>query len=750
MFKPEPDVEKTVKASFIVKEAVDCQLVEVVAPSASVGTAAAVEIVATSGGPESSSASKTFAFNPPVLDDRYQIIDFVGAGGMGTVWKAFDRELNDTIAIKSMRSELLADQLALSRFEREAELATTLAHVNIAAVYGSGTDKSWHPYIVMQYVEGVSLAEIIASEGKLPEARALDIFRQLCEALVYAHSSGVLHRDIKPSNVIIAKSASGEDIVKLVDFGIASGYYDERGPTQALTQSVGVLGSLFYMSPEQLLGQEVTPRSDIYSLGCVLYEMLAGRPPFNDRNTATLIMRQLQDLPESDGFSAKTTAILGKCLAKVVFCRPESAASLLKMLDGSAMTPSFEFNLRLLVYYAIALVCLLGTAIPVKSSLFLLCLLWLLWFSDFAINCWKPHCNSKQRYVEFLWFFLLFCFGMAVVQRALFGAIIATLVYCLFSLPIVLYSQKAQELYLSLSGWMNDRNRKAFFARQRRGKVSMELTDCLPSFVRYWLPFFCVIQLAGMTLLPLDLLLPNAVEPLRADHFSVSFWVALVSLCFFAIGLSWLKPYFQAGHKLSVWIKVIAINLLCCIMMHAAVIHSPPVSQGLKVLHKSPLMGDQRAFLKEVASYPDDYFGLEAKSLAMKSFNDDINKSAKVELCNQIIASKSKFKNWCLADAYICKLKNSELASGDRQQWLNLWDIADKEVQEANGEHGFMFSERSVNLQRYELFQLALQLNALDRAERTLDAIDADRYVSVKTIKKCLTELIAAKAKQHI
>ncbi len=750
MFKPEPLVEEETKASFVVKEAVDCQLVEISALSANAEIPAAVELSDASVGPELSPATRTFAFSPPVLDERYRIIDFVGAGGMGTVWKAFDRELNDTIAIKSMRSELLADQLALSRFKREAELATTLAHVNIAAVYGSGTDVSGHPYIVMQYVEGDSLAEIISSEGKLPEARALDIFRQLCEALVYAHSSGVLHRDIKPSNVIIAKSASGEDIVKLVDFGIASGYYDERGPTQALTQSVGVLGSLFYMSPEQLLGQEVTPRSDIYSLGCVLYEMLAGRPPFNDKNTATLIMRQLQDLPESDGFSARTTAILGKCLGKVVFYRAESAATLLKMLDDKSTTPAFELNLSQLVCYVIAFVNIMATAIPTEISLFPLCLLWLLWFSDFAINCWKPHCSREQRQVEFRWFFLLFCFGMAVVLRAMFGAIVAPLAYCLLLLPIVLYSMRAQEFYLSLTNRLNDQNRKAFFARQRRGKSSLELTDCLPSSVRYWLPFFCVIQMVGLTLLPFDLILPNAVDLLRADHFSMIFFGALISLFLLAIGLSWLKPYFQAGHKLSVWIKVIAFNLLCCIMMHTAFIYFPLQSLVFKVLHKSQSVGDQRAFLKEVASYPDDYFGLEAKSLATKYFNDDINKSAKVELCNQIIASKSKFKNWCLADAYVYKLKNSDLTSGDRQQWLNLWDIADKEVQQANGEHGFMSSERSVNLQRYELFQQALQLNALDRAEKTLDAIEADHYVSAKTIKKSVTELIAAKAKQHV
>jgi len=479
------------------------------------------------------------------------------------------------------------------------------------------------------------------------------------------------------------------------------------------------------MSPEQLLGQEVTPRSDIYSLGCVLYEMLAGRPPFNDKNTATLIMRQLQDLPESDGFSARTTAILGKCLGKVVFYRAESAATLLKMLDDKSTTPAFELNLSQLVCYVIAFVNIMATAIPTEISLFPLCLLWLLWFSDFAINCWKPHCSREQRQVEFRWFFLLFCFGMAVVLRAMFGAIVAPLAYCLLLLPIVLYSMRAQEFYLSLTNRLNDQNRKAFFARQRRGKSSLELTDCLPSSVRYWLPFFCVIQMVGLTLLPFDLILPNAVDLLRADHFSMIFFGALISLFLLAIGLSWLKPYFQAGHKLSVWIKVIAFNLLCCIMMHTAFIYFPLQSLVFKVLHKSQSVGDQRAFLKEVASYPDDYFGLEAKSLATKYFNDDINKSAKVELCNQIIASKSKFKNWCLADAYVYKLKNSDLTSGDRQQWLNLWDIADKEVQQANGEHGFMSSERSVNLQRYELFQQALQLNALDRAEKTLDAIEA-------------------------
>jgi serine/threonine protein kinase len=179
----------------------------------------------------------------------------VGSGGMGTVWKVYDKQLAETFAIKVLKPELISDATALKRFEKEANLASDLTHANIAAIFGPGTDDKGRPYIIMRFVDGESLADILAREGKFSEERALDIFSQICEALSHSHMKGIVHRDIKPSNIIISKTESGGDMVHIVDFGIARCVYDEVTKTQALTKAVDVFGSPRYMSPEQLLGQ---------------------------------------------------------------------------------------------------------------------------------------------------------------------------------------------------------------------------------------------------------------------------------------------------------------------------------------------------------------------------------------------------------------------------------------------------------------------------------------------------------------
>jgi serine/threonine protein kinase len=167
----------------------------------------------------------------------------VGSGGMGTVWKVFDKELNETFAIKVLNPDLVADETANKRFQKEAKLASELTHANIAAIFGPGTDTHGRPYIIMRYVDGESLADILKRESKLSEERALDIFKQVCEALSHSHMKGIVHRDIKPSNIIISKTESGGDLVQIVDFGIARYIYEEVTKTQALTKAVDIFGS---------------------------------------------------------------------------------------------------------------------------------------------------------------------------------------------------------------------------------------------------------------------------------------------------------------------------------------------------------------------------------------------------------------------------------------------------------------------------------------------------------------------------
>ncbi|MDQ5966728.1 MAG: Non-specific serine/threonine protein kinase [Cyanobacteriota bacterium erpe_2018_sw_39hr_WHONDRS-SW48-000098_B_bin.30] len=253
---------------------------------------------------------------PPQLGERYQVLGLVGSGGMGTVWKVFDKELNETFAIKVLNPDLVADETANKRFQKEAKLASELTHANIAAIFGPGTDTHGRPYIIMRYVDGESLADILKREGKLSEERALDIFKQICEALSHSHMKGIIHRDIKPSNIIISKTESGGDLVQIVDFGIARYIYEEVTKTQALTKAVDIFGSPMYMSPEQFLGEEITAQSDIYSLGCVLYEMLTGTPPFTDENPVKLVLKHLSEPPDLSKVPAGCKNLLSRCLGK--------------------------------------------------------------------------------------------------------------------------------------------------------------------------------------------------------------------------------------------------------------------------------------------------------------------------------------------------------------------------------------------------------------------------------------------------
>jgi serine/threonine protein kinase len=276
---------------------------------------------------------------PPELGDRYEVIEFIGSGGMGSVWKVYDKQLQGTFAVKVLKPELLADATAVKRFEKEANLASDLTHANIAAIFGPGTDSQGRPFIIMGYVDGDSLADILACEGKLSEERALDIFTQICEALSHSHMKGIIHRDIKPSNIIISKTESGGDMVHIVDFGIARCIYDEVTKTQALTKAVDIFGSPRYMSPEQFLGNSVTGQSDIYSLGCVFYEMLTGAPPFTDENPVKLILQHISETPDLSKVPHKLQLLLFICLAKEPEQRILSVDRMLERIPSLCSNP---------------------------------------------------------------------------------------------------------------------------------------------------------------------------------------------------------------------------------------------------------------------------------------------------------------------------------------------------------------------------------------------------------------------------
>jgi serine/threonine-protein kinase len=228
-----------------------------------------------------------------VIADRYLVLARLGEGGMGRVYLAEHVKMTRQCAIKVMNPSLMHDAESLARFAREASSAARILHPNVAAVFDYGeADKI--VYLVMEYVDGDSLSTILAG-GALEPRRAIDIARQIADGLSAAHELGIVHRDLKPDNVIVASSRAGKETPKVVDFGIAKALSD--APQDALTRSGLVIGTPEYMSPEQLLGDPVDARADIYSLGCILYQMLTGVQPFAAESREQMIRRRLHEGP---------------------------------------------------------------------------------------------------------------------------------------------------------------------------------------------------------------------------------------------------------------------------------------------------------------------------------------------------------------------------------------------------------------------------------------------------------------------
>jgi serine/threonine protein kinase len=236
--------------------------------------------------------------NAPDFGDRYELLGVIGSGGMATVYKVRDKAKGEIFAAKVLNKDLAADEVKVKRFIQEAKAVNALQHPNIAQVYSQGECADKRPYLIMEYVDGMSLADVLAVDFSLDVDRALDIFIQACNGLEYAHSQGLIHRDLKPSNIVIERREDGAGVVKLVDFGIAKVVSSETRETTNLTESGDIFGSPPYMSPEQCLGYLCDARSDIYSLGCVMYEVLTGRPPFVEGNPVKTIVEHLNATPK--------------------------------------------------------------------------------------------------------------------------------------------------------------------------------------------------------------------------------------------------------------------------------------------------------------------------------------------------------------------------------------------------------------------------------------------------------------------
>ena len=273
--------------------------------------------------------------NPHLIGGRYELGELLGRGGMAEVRKGVDTRLGRAVAIKRLRTDLASDATFQARFRREAQSAASLNHPMIVAVYDTGEE--WNeegpdnegvaqPYIVMEYVAGRTLREILREGRKILPERALEITSGVLSALDYSHRAGIIHRDIKPGNVML--TPSGE--VKVMDFGIARAVSDA---SSSMTQTAAVVGTAQYLSPEQARGETVDSRSDVYSAGCLLYELLTGRPPFVGDSPISVAYQHVRENPQPPSdfdteIPPEIDAIVMKSLAKRVEERYQSAAAM--------------------------------------------------------------------------------------------------------------------------------------------------------------------------------------------------------------------------------------------------------------------------------------------------------------------------------------------------------------------------------------------------------------------------------------
>ncbi len=268
-----------------------------------------------------------------LLGQRYELGEELGYGGMAEVFRAHDTRLGRDVAVKILRADLARDPNFLARFRREAQSAAGLNHPNIVGVYDTGAQDGI-PYIVMEYVAGRTLRDAVAEDGRLLPRRALEIVGEICAALEYSHRAGIVHRDIKPGNVMLTPSGD----VKVMDFGIA------RAASQSaatVTQTAQVLGTAQYLSPEQARGEYVDGRSDIYSTGCVLYELLSGVPPFQGESAFAVAYQHVREDPIPPSriepeLPASLDAVVLKAMAKNPANRYQSAADFKADVDRAA------------------------------------------------------------------------------------------------------------------------------------------------------------------------------------------------------------------------------------------------------------------------------------------------------------------------------------------------------------------------------------------------------------------------------
>jgi len=276
-----------------------------------------------------------------VVDGRYRIIDLIGRGGMGSVYRVEHTKMSKVMAIKLLHGELSHNQEVARRFRLEAEAVSRLSHLNTVSVFDFGSHEGMM-YLVMEYIDGKDLSEVLRDSGPLPAARVCHVLVQVCSALIEAHSKGIIHRDLKPENILVSQQFDFPDFVKVLDFGLAK-LLDFRDKTR-ITRNGNLVGTPYYMAPEHIRGEGVDPRSDIYSLGAVMYKLLTGETPFSSNTPMGVLTKHLTEEvnPPSRRFPkleipAEADRIVLKAMAKQRDERFDSAEELRRALADLAV-----------------------------------------------------------------------------------------------------------------------------------------------------------------------------------------------------------------------------------------------------------------------------------------------------------------------------------------------------------------------------------------------------------------------------
>lgn len=270
-----------------------------------------------------------------ILDERYRIISILGEGGMGSVYKAEEIGLQRMVALKILQPWLAGDEEQRKRFAREGQALSSLCHKNLIMFYRLGLWQNLYPYIAMEFLSGKSLLEVIQQTGPLQPRRALELMNQVCEGMEHAHRAGIIHRDLKPGNLMLVDKEVG--LLKVVDFGLAR--LDGSAIKQGLTQTGALIGSVHYMSPEQCTGKKADARSDVYAVGCILFEILTGTPPFTADNPVGLLHLHATEpvppivLPGGEAIPPGLEALIQKALCKDVDQRYQTMRAMQKDME---------------------------------------------------------------------------------------------------------------------------------------------------------------------------------------------------------------------------------------------------------------------------------------------------------------------------------------------------------------------------------------------------------------------------------